>query len=284
MDGGAPHSTDEFIARLQELHGSLPKRLRQCAEYAARQQARLAQATVAEFARGAGVPASAVVRFSQAMGFSGYSQMRDLFRSPFQMPRPDYAQRLQQLSRQGAARPAGLLAEFTEAGRLSLERMLDTVDGSDFDRAAGMLARAGVIHVVGHGRCFAAAAHTAYILERVEVPALLHGAFGQISGVTSVRGGDAVLAISFSPPVQETLDFCAEAQRAGAQVVAIADPGVAARLGSGALCLNLIEVEAAGFRPMTATSILALALAAATGGLRALGQAAPTGDGQAASA
>lgn len=269
MDDGAPHNTDEFIARLQAMHGSLPKRLRQCAEYAARQQARMAQATVAEFARGAGVPASAVVRFSQAMGFSGYTQMRDLFRSPFELPRPNYAQRLEQLSRQGAARPAGLLAEFTEAGRLSLERMIDTVDASDFDRAAGMLARAGLIHVVGHGRCFAAAAHTAYILERVEVPALLHGAFGQVGGLHSVRKDDVVLAISFSPALEETLEFCAEARRNGAALVAIADPGAAAQLGSAALSLTLIEVEAAGFRPMTATATLALALAAATGGLRA---------------
>lgn len=269
MDGGAPHSTDEFIARIQAMHGSLPKRLRQCAEYAARQQARLAQATVAEFARGAGVPASAVVRFSQAMGFSGYAQMRDLFRSPYELPRPDYAERLRQLSRQGAERPAGLLAEFVEAGRLSMERIVETVDPSDFDRAAGILSRAAMVHVVGHGRCFAAAAHTAYILERVEVPALLHGAFGQMTGAGSVRAGDVVLAISFSPAMQETLDFCADARAAGAPLVAITDPGAAMRLGGDVLALHLSEVEAAGFRPMTATATLTLALAAATGGLRA---------------
>lgn len=272
MDGGAPHNTDEFIARLREIHGSLPKRLRQCAEYAAHQQTRLAQATVAEFARGAGVPASAVVRFCQAMGFSGYSQMRDLFRTPFELPRPDYAQRLEQLSRYGDSRPAGLLAEFAEAGRLSMERMIETVDPTDFDRAAGVLARAGLIHVVGHGRCFAAAAHTAFILERVEVPAMLHGAFGQMGGVNTVREGDVVLAISFAPALQETLDFCHEAGRNGARLVAIADPGAAALLGRNCLSLMLSEVEAAGFRPMTATATLTLALAAATGGLRAHGR------------
>ncbi|MBU3028877.1 MurR/RpiR family transcriptional regulator [Paracoccus marinaquae] len=269
MEGNTPHSTDEFIARLSEMHASLPRRLRQCAEYAAHQQARLAQATIAEFARGAGVPASAVVRFCQAMGFSGYAQMRDLFRSPYELPRPDYAQRLEQLSRQGSARPAGLLAEFVEAGLHSLERMIDTVDAQAFDRAAGILSKAGLVHVVGHGRCFAAAAHTAYILERVEVPALLHGAFGQMSGAGSVRKDDAVLAISFSPPVPETLDFCDQAAGNGAELVLIGDPGVALRLGDTALPLVLTEVEAAGFRPLTATATLALALAAATGGLRA---------------
>lgn len=269
MKDGAPHSTDEFIARIQQMHASLPRRLRQCAEYAARQQARMAQATVAEFARGAGVPASAVVRFSQAMGFSGYAQMRDLFRSPFELPRSDYAARLEQLSQYGDSRPAGLLATFAEAGRMSLERMIASVDSSDFDRAAGILSRAALVHVVGHGRCFAAAAHTAYILERVEVPALLHGAFGQISGAASVREGDAVLVVSFSPAMPETLAFCADLRGCGAEIVAIADPGVAARLGRGVLSLNLVEVEAAGFRPMVATATLALALAAAAGGLRA---------------
>ncbi len=269
MKDGAPHSTDEFIARIQQMHASLPRRLRQCAEYAARQQARMAQATIAEFARGAGVPASAVVRFSQAMGFSGYAQMRDLFRTPFELPRSDYAARLEQLSQYGDSRPAGLLATFAEAGRMSLERMIASVDSSDFDRAAGILSRAALVHVVGHGRCFAAAAHTAYILERVEVPALLHGAFGQISGAASVREGDAVLVVSFSPAMPETLAFCTDLRGCGAEVVATADPGVAARLGRDVLSLNLVEVEAAGFRPMVATATLALALAAAAGGLRA---------------
>ncbi|MCF3973123.1 MurR/RpiR family transcriptional regulator [Paracoccus salsus] len=269
MKGGAPDNTDELIARIRAMHASLPRRLRQCAEYAAAQQARMAQATIAEFARGAGVPASAVVRFAQAMGFSGYAQMRDLYRSPLELPRPDIAQRLEQLRRHGTARPVTLLAECVEAGRLSLERMLETVDPTRFDRAAGVLARAGLIHVVGPGRCFAVAAHSAYILERVDVPALLHGAFGQVIGAGSVRRGDAVLAIALSPAMQETLDVCAAARGNGAQIVAITDPGVAARLGSSALSLTLVEVEAAGSRPMTATATLAMALAAATGALRA---------------
>ena len=89
MDGSSPLNIDQFNDRLSRVHDSLPRRLRQCADYAALHQARLAQETVADFARGAGVPASAVVRFSQVMGFSGYAELRQLFRTPFEMPRTD---------------------------------------------------------------------------------------------------------------------------------------------------------------------------------------------------
>lgn len=268
MDGGKPVTPDEFIARIQAMHGSLPRRLRQCAEYAARHQTRLAQATVAEFARGAGVQASAVVRFSQAMGFTGYSQMRDLFRTPFELPRPDYARRIEQMERQGEARPAGVLAEMAKLGRLSLERMIETVDPSDFDSAAGLVARAGLVHVVGHQGCFAAAAHLAHILERVGVPVLLHGGCGPARSAASVRADDVVLVMAFSPLLAETQQFCDESGAKGAQVIAISDRSGAARLGKAAPALILSEAEAGGFHPMTATATLAMALAVAAGGLR----------------
>lgn len=268
MDGGAPLNTDQFVERLQQLHDSLPRRLRQCADYAARHQARLAQATVADFARGAGVPASAVVRFSQVMGFSGYAEMRNLFRSPFLMPRPDYAERLAELRQRGQGQSVGLLVDFIEAARQSLDRMADSVDPAEFDLAVRKLARAGLIHNIGFGRCFAISAQVGHGWDRMEVPQVLHGAVGDLPGVQAIRPGDAVLLMAISPISRELLEFVAALRPSGASLVAICDPGVAMHLRQRALCLVLTEAEAAGFRPLSSMMTLSIALSAAVAATR----------------
>lgn len=269
MSGEAPLNTDEFIERLQNLHDTLPRRLRQCAEYAARHHSRLAQATVSDFARGAGVPASAVVRFSQVMGFTGYAEMRALFRSPFLMPRIDYSERLAELRERGGGRPSGLLADFIETSRLSLDRLVDTVDSDSFDAAARSLALAGMIHVIGFDRCLALAAQAAHVLDRMEVPIVLHGAMGRLPGPHVMRPGDAVLLVAISPIPRELLEFCGAISAAGTQLVVVTDPGVAMHLRQRALCLYVSEAETAGFRTLSAMQTLVVGLSVAVGSVHA---------------
>ncbi len=79
----APTSVEEFRERLTALLDDLPKRLRQCAEHIAAHTDRIAVSTVAELAAGADVPPSALMRFCQIMGFSGFSEMQKLFREAY---------------------------------------------------------------------------------------------------------------------------------------------------------------------------------------------------------
>ncbi len=98
MDSAAPMTTpatvEEFRERLAELSDSLPKRLRQCADYIGANTDRIAVSTVAELAAGADVPPSALMRFCQMMGFSGFSEMQKLFREAYSPGWPDYSTRL----------------------------------------------------------------------------------------------------------------------------------------------------------------------------------------------
>ncbi len=114
---------DEFRDRLVALSDSLPRRLRQCADFIAAHSDRIAVSTVAEMGGRGRRSASALMRFCQIMGFSGYSEMQKLFREAYAPGWPDYATRLANLREAGAGSPAALLAEFVEAGRLSLEAL-----------------------------------------------------------------------------------------------------------------------------------------------------------------
>jgi len=131
----APTNVKEFEARLLEVADRLPKRLKQCADFVAANQDRIAVSTVAEMAEGAGVQSSAFMRFCQILGFSGFSEMQKLFRDSYAGGWPDYSTRLEHLRETAAGSAPALLAEFAEAGRTSLEGLLKTIEPDALEKA-----------------------------------------------------------------------------------------------------------------------------------------------------
>jgi len=269
MDGqAAPRSIEEFNDRLKTISADLPKRMRQCAEYLAENVDRIAVSTVAELAAGADVQPSAMMRFCQVMGFSGFSEMQRLFRSAYAGSLPDYSVRLTNLRDRGADSPSALLAEFVDAGRLSLERLATTVDARLLDEAVAKLAAARMIHLIGLRRSFPVAAYLAYAFEKMNIPSMLHDMAGQMEQRHALRGGDAVIAISFSPYRQETIDMAQAANALGLSVVAITDTMVSPLRLPGVVPLLVSEVDFGEFRALSATLSLAITLAVSVGSRR----------------
>ena len=264
----APQTVEAFSARLADLSDGLPKRLRQCADHVAANLDRIAVSTVADLAAGADVPPSAVMRFCQIMGFAGFSDMQRLFRDAYAPALPDYATRLANL-RGGARGGAGrLLAEFVEAGRLSLEGLTTAVDEKALERAVSVLSGAGVVHVMGLRRAYPVASYLAYVFEKMSVPAMLHEGAGRLDHRHAIRPGDAVLAISFAPYSEETLALVADARARNLPVVALTDHKASPLARMADPVLTVQEVDFGAFRSLSATLTMAIALAVAVGTAR----------------
>ncbi|MCZ8334874.1 MAG: MurR/RpiR family transcriptional regulator [Rhodobacteraceae bacterium] len=264
----APASIDEFRLRLAEVTDTLPKRLRQCAEHIAANTDRIAVSTVAELAAGADVPPSALMRFCQILGFSGFSEMQRLFREAYSPGWPDYATRLKNLKEGGAGSPAALLAEFVEAGRLSLEQLAKTVDEAALAQAVAQLAQAGTLHVVGLRRAYPVASYLTYVFEKMQVPAMLHDGAGKLDHRHAMRAGDACIAITFAPYSDETLALAQDAQARGLPVIGITDRLTSPLARHAATVLTVPEVDFGAFRSLSATLALSIALAVAVGTAR----------------
>lgn len=263
----APETVEAFCARLAERSESLPKRLRQCADHVAANLDRIAVSTVADLAAGADVPPSAVMRFCQIMGFAGFSDMQRLFRDSYAPGFPDYATRLANL-RGGAGGTGRLLAEFIEAGRLSLEGLANSVDEPALEAAVQRLAQAEMIHIMGLRRAYPVASYLAYVLEKLSVPAMLHEGAGKLDHRHALRPKDAVLAISFAPYSEETLSLAQDARARGLTVVALTDHPRSPLAQSAHACLTVQEVDFGAFRALSATIALAITLAVAVGTAR----------------
>ncbi|MFQ8430537.1 MurR/RpiR family transcriptional regulator [Amaricoccus sp. W119] len=268
VNDSAPATLEELFRLIAERAEAMPKRLRQCADFIAQYPDRVAVSTVAELAAAAEVQPSAMMRFCQELGFTGFTQLQRLFREEYARNWPDYATRLSNLRELGAESPAAMLAEFVEAGRASLEKLMSTVSPEMMENAVEVLARAPMIHVVGFRRAFPVACYFDYAFEKMRVPSFLHTGVGKLNTAHALREGEAVLAITFAPYSAETVAFAESAGKEGLSVVAITDSLSSPLQRLDAIPLLVSEIDVGAFRALSATFALAIALAVAVGSRR----------------
>lgn len=263
-----PATVEAFRDRLQALGGHLPRRLQQCADHVARHLDSIALSTVAQLAHGAGVPPSAMMRFCQIMGFSGYAEMQRLFRDALSKSAPDYATRLANLKAGGAGRPAALLAEFVEAGRQSMEALARDLDENKLDQAVSLIAQARTVHLAGFRRSFPVASYLAYVFDKLGVAAVLHDGVAGLGHRSTLQAGDALLAITFAPYSEETIALATHAKDHGVPVVVLTDPPASQLAGVADTILTVTEIDFGAFRSLSAVIALALSLAVAVAARR----------------
>ncbi|HET9147239.1 MAG TPA: RpiR family transcriptional regulator, partial [Acetobacteraceae bacterium] len=76
-----PRSFESLRAHMLARHEAMPKRLSQVARFALDHPDQMALSTVAELAAAATVQPSTLVRFAQSLGYSGFSELQQVFRS-----------------------------------------------------------------------------------------------------------------------------------------------------------------------------------------------------------
>ncbi len=256
----APATIAEFRQRLAEVDGNLPRRLQQCANHLASRQDLIAVSTVAQLAAGAGVPASAMMRLCQTLGFRGYSDLQRVFRAALTQTLPDYATRLADLTSGPANRPAALVAEFVAAGRQSLGRLAQDLDPAALEQAVATLSQARLLHLVGYRRALPVASYLAYVFDQLDIPVSLRDG---TAPTVPLNPDEAVLAITFAPYAAETLAFIATARDRRLPVVVLTDPPAGALANAADVILTVAELDFGKFRSLSATIALALALALA---------------------
>ncbi|UFN47594.1 MurR/RpiR family transcriptional regulator [Roseomonas sp. OT10] len=266
--------------RLVERHAGLPRRLQQVARYVLEHPDDMALGTVAEVARGAGVQPSTLVRFAQALGYSGFSGLQQVFRTRLRERWPEYRERLDSLraAAQAEGGAATLLAGFVDASVTSLARLRDSVSTQELDRAAAALAGARTIYLLGQRRAFPIASYLAYACAKLGLRAVLLDNVGGL--LTEQAGlpepGDALLAISFTPYTPSTVEMAAAAARRGVAVVAITDSDFSPLVPMAKAWLEVVEADSGAFRSLAASFAVALTLAVLTAERRQ--ESAPAGD------
>lgn len=254
---------DRVLARWE----SLPRRLTQVAEYALNNPDDVAFGTAASIAAKADVQPSTLVRFSQALGYQGFSDLQDVFRARLRAPVLNYDERLAQLREhgEGASRASMILEGFANASARSLTALTAKHDPEVMERALDLLEQAETVYLIGLRRSFPVTSYIAYALGKLGVRNILVDAVAGLAAeqTSFISSRDAALAISFTPYASETVALAQQARDNGAPVIAITDSMFSPLASLSQALFEVAEADFEGFRSMSATMALAMALTVA---------------------
>ncbi len=256
-------SVDSFLSQIASRYESLPRQLRAVAKHVEENRARMVVTRITDIADACAVQPSAVTRFAQRFGFSGYSEMQALFRKAFSertAPAASYASRIRSLVRSGRLRgdAGGVLRQLLLANQGAIEEWALGLDDAALDAAVGLLHDSDDIYVAGVRRSLPAAAYLTYLLQhtskRVSLVSGLGGTFA--AQMRSIRKGDLLVAISFAPYGKETRGCVRIAHARGASVLAITDSAMSPVARGAATHLLVKEASAFAFRSLSNTLCL----------------------------
>jgi len=262
-----PATAEELRAAILERYDSLSKRLQQIARYVLDEPNEMALETLAVISDRCGVQPSAIVRFAKTFGYPGASQMQRLFRDGLLSGHAalGYGERVRHFNEAVAKKPEGgadVLAEFVEGNTIALQNLGQTVSEDDMAQAVKMIDKAETVYVVGFRRSFPVASYLAYSLQQVNKRTLfIDGVAGLTKQqVQTIGPKDVLIAVSYHPYAEETIQAVEMAAARGAAILSISDSLVSPIAKPAALVLHVRESEVRTFRSLAASICLAQAL------------------------
>jgi DNA-binding MurR/RpiR family transcriptional regulator len=259
---------EQLKEHLARSYPELPKQLQRIARFALDKPDELALGTVAAIAAAAEVQPSAMIRFANALGFGGFSQMQQIFRSHLVARSSSYRERIEQLRRnKRSPEGAGVLHQFVGDAVAELDRLEENVNGADMAAAATLICGAERVHLLAQRRAFPVACYLAYALGQLELRTHLLDGVGGMLGETlrSVSPRDLLIVASFHAYSQEVLDAAAAVHARGVPVVALTDSALSPLKPSATVCFELGESSQQAFRSLVAPMCLAQALVISAG-------------------
>ncbi|MGM4958320.1 MurR/RpiR family transcriptional regulator [Bradyrhizobium barranii] len=261
-------SYDELRGAIAQRHRALSGRLQQIAEFVLDHPTDVALGTVAEVAQRSGVPPSAIVRFAHALGFGGFTEMQQVFRSRLVAGvAPSYKARLARMKSEEKSvlgrQPAAVLSRFVSEAQSSLVTLSQSVHACELDAATAILAKARDIYLLGLGGSFPVATHLAYVLRKLgRRVVLLDGTGGSIHEQShAATTEDALVAISFRNYYPDTARLFPELVARGVPTISITDSLLSPIVEGASVVFEIQDMPEPALRTLVAPMCLVQAMA-----------------------
>ena len=260
--GRVPRDFESLRSVIIERKAQMPKRLAQVAAFALANPDDMAFGTAASIAAAAEVQPSTLVRLAHHLGYEGFSDLQNVFRARLRDRTLSYEERLASLEQGPANSDTALLSGFLNAAGQSVSRLASTIDGETFSKAVDLLARAETIHLVAKRRSYPLTAHMAYAFGKLgirhQIIASPNGIDTEMAQFATAR--DAVIAASFSPYAAESLAQAQALADRKVPIVAITDSVFSPLAACATHWFEVSEADYGGFRSLSASIALAMAL------------------------
>lgn len=262
----APADLDTLKELIAKRYDSLSGRLQQVADFVTDQPMLVAVETMATIAKQANVPLSTLSRFSNAMGFDGFTSMQVLFRDQYLNRPRDYKERVRKAREMEDVphdSPQAIFQDFGHANIEALEQLQMSVSPKKLERAVALMDGAETIYIQGTRRAYPVAFYLWYALMKSDKSVVLlddHG--GMLSPLTRrMNDKDVLFAITFNPYAEETSQLIDDACKKNVPIVCITDNQMTPHGSKMDVCFEVQEGELMGFRSLSSSMYLAQAIA-----------------------
>ncbi|CAK7262160.1 MULTISPECIES: MurR/RpiR family transcriptional regulator [unclassified Shinella] len=257
-----PATLQDLRDQIEHSIEGLPKQLAKIARYCLDHPQIVAMSKIGDLADGVGVHASAIVRFAQHFGFSGFTPFQALFRDSLLAGWPDYTSRITRLLSEGD-QPAGVVDRFIDVSMASLIALKESIDRGRMENAISLLANSRKIYIIGLKRSFPIAFYISYVLRKLDIhSALIESNGGLLMERASwCQPEDGLLAVSFTPYASATIEVATELARRGLPIVSITDSKFSPLVPLSQEWIETTEHDWGGFRSTAATFAIAMGLA-----------------------
>lgn len=265
---GTAMNYDELRGAIAQRHRALSGRLQQIAEFVLDHPTDVALGTVAEIAERSGAPTSAIVRFAHALGFDGFTQMQQVFRSRLLAGvAPSYKARLARMKSEEKSilgrKPAAVLGRFVAEAQSSLVTLSQSAHEHQLEAAIKILAKARDIYLLGLGGSFPVVTHLAYVLRKFgRRVVLLDGTGGSIHEQSHpATAEDALVAISFRNYYPDTARLFPELVARNVPAISITDSLLSPIVEGASVVFEIQDMPEPALRTLVAPMCLVQALA-----------------------
>ena len=259
---------EQLESQIRERYESLSKRLKQVAKYILDNSNSIVFDTVAVIAERADVPPSTLIRFANAFGYSGFNEMKQIFRENLMEETVNYSERAMLFDKidpenatQGA--PNEILNVFAQANNQALLQLANQTSREQLESAVEMLHSANNIFIIGLKRSFSVASYLNYALHHLNCHSYIIDGLGGMfeEQLNLIKPGDVVVAISFSPYAKETLNIMNAVAKNSVKQISITDSQISPLVGFSDVSFIVKEAQVSGFRSQCATMTLVQTLA-----------------------
>ena len=218
---------DSVRSRIANAIDTLSPKQKQIAKFILDNQYFTAFASAHELGSKNNTTAATVVRFSQTLGYDGYSQLQDMLRSEL----PNYMTTIVRMQKHmsEAKAPTSNVQQVFYTDIKNIERTASNISEEKLNEALDAVLNARRIWVVGAGVSYGASVFITHSLKVMGFDAAaIHGEVLQSAvDTTRIQPEDLLIAIDLWRYVRTTVNAVTQAKKNGAPVIAITDSVVA---------------------------------------------------------
>lgn len=222
------HEPDISTALLENFR-EMPRQLKAAARWVIDNPREVALLPMKEQAKKAGVTLASLTRLAQRMGYSGYSELREVFAERVRGGETRFSSKAAtELLRADRGDKVRLALESARTLSNHMLQLSDQTVVKSLEEATSLLADARRIHVLGLRASYPIAYHFNYVCSFAGLDVQLLDAPGGIGAdrLRSLSDEDALLAISVKPYTRQVIDLVKFVSGRGANIIAVTDSHV----------------------------------------------------------